>query len=167
METSRSKTIRESSGTTCANYFAKQSLAVVAVATESRSTVTILVRSGRYNVAAQCLPIQASGVGCRDTLGGHPCPVATGGLLIQLFRAWSADSRRRLAHNFFPDRTCELGEAFESFGECGEEEGLSINPVTTTRDTCRDDSFSRPHVEQRTQKQLADKKKRVGGIFHS
>lgn len=60
METSRSKTIRESSGITCANYFAKQSLAVVFVAAGSRSTVTILVWSGCYNVAAQCLPVQVS-----------------------------------------------------------------------------------------------------------
>lgn len=64
METSQSKSIGNHPGTTCANYFAKQFLAIVttvaAAAAASRSTVTILVRSGRYSVAGQCLSIQTS-----------------------------------------------------------------------------------------------------------
>lgn len=68
---------------------------------ESRSTVTILVRSGRYNVAGQCLSIQTSVSDVATRLLDVRVPWPHGSLLIQLFvpeRDWS-----RLASH----RTCE------------------------------------------------------------
>lgn len=109
METSQSKTIGNHPGTTCANYFAKQFLAIVGRRRcESRSTVTILVRSGRYNVAGQCLSIQTSVSDVATRLLDVRVPWPHGGLLIQLFvpeRDWS-----RLAGvppKLLSRRTCE------------------------------------------------------------
>ena len=65
METSRSKTIRNHSGTTCANYFAKQFLAIVAAAR--------VVRPLRYwfDRVVTMLPDNASPFGSQCRMSWH------------------------------------------------------------------------------------------------
>lgn len=99
METSRSKTIGNHPGTTCANYFTKQSLSRGSRrrCCESRSTVTILVRSGRYNVAGQCLPFRPQ---CRMSRHIRRTSVATRGFAHPAVRL--GRDRSRLTETSFP-----------------------------------------------------------------
>lgn len=104
-------------GTTCANYFAKQSLAVVAspllprVVRPLRYWFDRVVTMSRDNASYSDLS-----VGCRDTLGGRPCPRGHGGLLIQLFRPGRKCSGLAVPPKLLSRRTCErrLCEKFVS-----------------------------------------------------